>query len=52
MNYLTFCKKYNYNQRDDLARESFNAYILNFRFISSCKNKYLLSFLGLNLYLI
>jgi len=52
MSYLTFCELYNYNQRDDSARESFNAFVLSFKFISMCKNKKLLSFLSLNLYTI
>jgi len=51
MNYLTFCSNYNYNLRDDMARESYSDFIRFFNFIhnQNC-NIELLAFLGLKGY--
>lgn len=51
MDYLHFCFCYGYNQRDDMARESFNDFNSFFKVITSKDNNLkLLSFLGLNGY--
>jgi len=51
MDYLTFCVLFNYNQRSDMARESFYCFNLCFNVISSQKaNIPLLSFLGIKNY--
>jgi hypothetical protein len=51
MDYLTFCLKFNYNQRDDMARESYQAFISFFNLITSKENNIkLLGFLGLRGY--
>jgi len=51
MTYLTFCKKYNYNQRHDMAVESYDVFNRFFYLISNNKhNSSLLSFVGLKGY--
>lgn len=51
MNFLTFCSDYGYNQRCDMARESYQCFILCFNVIHTKEvNNKLLSFLGIKAY--
>ena len=51
MSYQLFCFCYGYNQRDDMARESYQAFMSFFNVITSKDNNTkLLSFLGLHCY--
>jgi hypothetical protein len=51
MDYLTFCTRFDYNQRSDMARESYQCFNLCFKVISAKNiNLRLLTFLGIKGY--
>ena len=51
MNYLIFCREFNYDQRSDMARESFDCFKLFYGVITNKKvDSQLLAFLGIKNY--